>query len=305
MPAATAGSGAPASCCRSGTHRHRAAAGAPPGARAGRLASRGRRRPGVVRGSGGGPRARVAGHSAGRRRGGARAPRARSAAGPSPWPASSARAARDTSPACARSRCNAAARCAGSRSSRRPRSRKGWPRARRWARCSGWTSIRVTEPGNERLRQAVAARLATRRTPLVLSGVHPWRPAELLAARTYAEIELTVPGLRGPQEHVGARAARRQRTAARRPRGALPDVGDGDARGGPRRARRGPHPRQRRAAAARRPARRRLRHRGAQAQRPLRDAGAARAWRRTTSSCRPICTDRCWRSRASSAHCRT
>ena len=51
----------------------------------------------------------------------------------------------------------------------------------------------VTEPGNERLRQAVAARLATRRTPLVLSGVHPWRPAELLAARTYAEIELTVP----------------------------------------------------------------------------------------------------------------
>jgi hypothetical protein len=51
----------------------------------------------------------------------------------------------------------------------------------------------VTEPGNERLRQAVAARLAARRTPLVLSGVHPWRPAELLAARTYAEIELALP----------------------------------------------------------------------------------------------------------------
>jgi hypothetical protein len=51
----------------------------------------------------------------------------------------------------------------------------------------------LTEPGNERLRQAVAARLVPRRAPLVLSGVHPWRPAELLAARTYAEIELALP----------------------------------------------------------------------------------------------------------------
>jgi ATPase family protein associated with various cellular activities (AAA)/winged helix domain-containing protein len=48
----------------------------------------------------------------------------------------------------------------------------------------------LTEPGHERLRQTVAERLARRRTPLVLSGVHPWRPAELLAARTYAEVEL-------------------------------------------------------------------------------------------------------------------
>jgi hypothetical protein len=51
----------------------------------------------------------------------------------------------------------------------------------------------LTEPGNERLRQAVAARLSARRSPLVISGVHPWRPPELLAARTYAELELTPP----------------------------------------------------------------------------------------------------------------
>ena len=51
----------------------------------------------------------------------------------------------------------------------------------------------LTEPGNERLRDFVAARLATKHTPLLLSGVHAWRPAELLAARSYAEIELTMP----------------------------------------------------------------------------------------------------------------
>jgi AAA+ superfamily predicted ATPase len=51
----------------------------------------------------------------------------------------------------------------------------------------------LTEPGNERLRDFVAARLASRRTPLLLSGVHAWRPAELLAARSYAEVELSMP----------------------------------------------------------------------------------------------------------------
>jgi AAA+ superfamily predicted ATPase len=51
----------------------------------------------------------------------------------------------------------------------------------------------LTEPGNERLRDLVAARLASRCTPLLLSGVHPWRPPGLLAARSYVEIDLTLP----------------------------------------------------------------------------------------------------------------
>ena len=51
----------------------------------------------------------------------------------------------------------------------------------------------LTEPGNERLREFVATRLATRRTPLLLTGVHAWRPSELLAVRAYVEIELTMP----------------------------------------------------------------------------------------------------------------
>ena len=54
----------------------------------------------------------------------------------------------------------------------------------------------LTEPGNERLRDVVAARLASRRAPLLLSGVHPWRPAELLASRAYVEVELAVPDTR-------------------------------------------------------------------------------------------------------------
>ena len=51
----------------------------------------------------------------------------------------------------------------------------------------------LTEPGSERLRDATASRLATRRTPLLLSGVHPWRPADLLASRTYVELEVALP----------------------------------------------------------------------------------------------------------------
>jgi hypothetical protein len=51
----------------------------------------------------------------------------------------------------------------------------------------------LTEPGNERLRDDVAARLATRRTPLLMSGAHAWRPPGLLAARSYVEIELEMP----------------------------------------------------------------------------------------------------------------
>src|SRR5207244_4164500 len=54
---------------------------------------------------------------------------------------------------------------------------------------------RLTEPGNEPLRDLVATRLASRQTPLVMSGVHPWRPAQLLAARSFVEIELPIPDI--------------------------------------------------------------------------------------------------------------
>jgi hypothetical protein len=58
----------------------------------------------------------------------------------------------------------------------------------------------LTETGQERQRDMVAALLAVSRVPLLLSGVHPWRPASLLAARPYVEIELALPD-------SGARAA--------------------------------------------------------------------------------------------------
>ena len=51
----------------------------------------------------------------------------------------------------------------------------------------------LAEEGNARMRELVAARLAAHRAPLLLSGVHPWRPPELLAARAYAELELASP----------------------------------------------------------------------------------------------------------------
>jgi ATPase family protein associated with various cellular activities (AAA)/winged helix domain-containing protein len=51
----------------------------------------------------------------------------------------------------------------------------------------------LTEAGNERMSELVAARLAVRRMPLLLSGVHPWRPADLLASRAYVEIEIAPP----------------------------------------------------------------------------------------------------------------
>jgi hypothetical protein len=59
----------------------------------------------------------------------------------------------------------------------------------------GWLETDgLTEPGLEKLRGAVAERLARRGAPVVLSGVHPWRPAELLAARGYAELEVAPAG---------------------------------------------------------------------------------------------------------------
>lgn len=52
----------------------------------------------------------------------------------------------------------------------------------------------LTESGAEHLRDAVADRLACARSPVILSGAHPWRSAEVLAARACTEIELSSPG---------------------------------------------------------------------------------------------------------------
>jgi hypothetical protein len=57
-----------------------------------------------------------------------------------------------------------------------------------------WLEVdQLTEPGNERMRDTVAAQLARRATPILLSGIHAWRPVEVLAARTYVEIEVSLP----------------------------------------------------------------------------------------------------------------
>jgi hypothetical protein len=57
----------------------------------------------------------------------------------------------------------------------------------------------LAEDGNARLCDLVASRLAAHRMPLLMSGVHPWRPAELLAARAYAELELALPDAQARQ----------------------------------------------------------------------------------------------------------
>jgi hypothetical protein len=51
----------------------------------------------------------------------------------------------------------------------------------------------LNEPGSELLSQRVAAHLATSQVPLILTGLQPWRPTTLLAARLYTEFELTAP----------------------------------------------------------------------------------------------------------------
>lgn len=54
----------------------------------------------------------------------------------------------------------------------------------------------LTEPGSEHLRSVsavLAERLAAARIPIILTGVHPWRPTALLEARAYAEIEINAP----------------------------------------------------------------------------------------------------------------
>jgi ATP-dependent 26S proteasome regulatory subunit len=49
------------------------------------------------------------------------------------------------------------------------------------------------EAGNEFLHQTVVNLLAASQVPVILTGLHPWRPATLLEARLYAELELTAP----------------------------------------------------------------------------------------------------------------
>jgi hypothetical protein len=51
----------------------------------------------------------------------------------------------------------------------------------------------LTAAGAEPLADLVAEALADCRIPVVLSGRHPWRPTALLAARTYAELEVEPP----------------------------------------------------------------------------------------------------------------
>lgn len=51
----------------------------------------------------------------------------------------------------------------------------------------------LAEPDAERTRVACAEKLSASCVPVVLSGSRPWRPATLLAARPYSEIELEPP----------------------------------------------------------------------------------------------------------------
>ncbi|MCI0392746.1 MAG: ATP-binding protein [Acidobacteria bacterium] len=54
----------------------------------------------------------------------------------------------------------------------------------------------LTEPGSENLRglsAIFADNLAASRIPIILTGVHPWRPTVLLESRAYAEIEINAP----------------------------------------------------------------------------------------------------------------
>jgi hypothetical protein len=49
------------------------------------------------------------------------------------------------------------------------------------------------EAGNELLNQTVVDLLTASQVPVILTGMQPWRPATLLEARFYAELELTAP----------------------------------------------------------------------------------------------------------------
>jgi hypothetical protein len=51
----------------------------------------------------------------------------------------------------------------------------------------------LNEPGSELWSQRVVAHLAASQVPIILTGLQPWRPTTLLAARLYTELELTTP----------------------------------------------------------------------------------------------------------------
>jgi ATPase family protein associated with various cellular activities (AAA)/winged helix domain-containing protein len=52
---------------------------------------------------------------------------------------------------------------------------------------------RLTDSGTEAVREQVADFLAATPIPMVVSGVHPWRPTALLELRPYAELDLPSP----------------------------------------------------------------------------------------------------------------
>ncbi|HEV7669572.1 MAG TPA: ATP-binding protein [Thermoanaerobaculia bacterium] len=58
----------------------------------------------------------------------------------------------------------------------------------------------LAEAGRERWEAPLAHALARSAVPLLLSGRHPWRPAELLEALPYAEVELSPPGFPARQD---------------------------------------------------------------------------------------------------------
>jgi hypothetical protein len=49
------------------------------------------------------------------------------------------------------------------------------------------------DPGSESTGLALAENLASSRVPVILTGIHPWRPTRLLETRPYVEIELDSP----------------------------------------------------------------------------------------------------------------
>jgi hypothetical protein len=53
---------------------------------------------------------------------------------------------------------------------------------------------RLHDETHPELAQALATLLEHNSSPVILSGEHPWRPTELLAARSYAEVSLAPPG---------------------------------------------------------------------------------------------------------------
>jgi ATPase family associated with various cellular activities (AAA) len=75
----------------------------------------------------------------------------------------------------------------------------------------------LIDPNRERSRYlsaSLADELSMSTTPVILTGIHPWRPAALLGARCYAEIELSAPAYEARQmmwRHALSEASQEQR----------------------------------------------------------------------------------------------